>query len=527
MNVTPITPMTELRVLRGVALNPSYTDTMTFANADAQKNYFIAKSKYTWNNLVPVRDNTIRIPIPVDNIYDCGYCMYKNGNFNNKWFYAFIREKKWVNANCCEIILETDVIMTWIFEWSISPSYVVRQHVINDLIGTNITPEPNITTALKIKATVDKTNLGIDSGVGAIIWYMPRDGQIPGTSDDRFSSGNVFAACNRVYYPKEHWGKMYTDIIEPLASDGLLDNIIAIQMVPSVFQEQPTGSLTENTYYIQHRVSSSKFKNLDGYVPANNKLLTFPYNSLIVASGDGEQNEYTIENFQYGEDDMMTFQIYCTLSIAPVVVCQPLFYGKNAISNKNITPSNISTSKNFPLGFYSGLSGLAYIQNLVTGMMNTTRDFAVTEMSHPLDQAIGRGIGLLSESMELPFIGGVSAQGTRQGGQLPTSTTLYNMCFSDFYFEHSCITNQNARWADKMLTRWGYQINSVQTVHINGRERFNYVQTKDLLITGANIPPSDLDKIKRVFEGGVTLWHNERGHEIGDWDGDANSNPIV
>lgn len=548
--VSKVTPITQLKILRGVRINPSSLDFMTFASESARDNYFSAKSKYSYNNAVPVRDNTFRLPVAVDMIFDCGYVMWQNANFNNKWFYGFIINKTWINVNCCEIEIQIDVITTWEFNWTLHPSYIVRMHTLDDGIGDNIEPEPSINTSLKVCNTVDKTDYGIDSGIGAVIWYMPKDGEIPGTSPERLNAGGVFCACNRVYYPKEDWERMYEEIIHPLAQDGLLDNIIAIQMVPDKFFRGGTGTTPfgdKDSYYYQSSIERNRFEtSIDGYTPANKKLLTFPYNSLVVSSSDGVQNEYALELFsRTPEDAKLYYNVYCTFSLAPVIVMQMVNYGHRSSTGSYVSspsPSGFNVIKNFPLGFWSGLSGLGYVQNMVTSMFTKTRDFLIdfSEQSpdpkmsgfgQKADQTLARlGAGLFGLGGEklpsVPLLPSVKSQGTRTGGSLPSGATLYNLCFANFYFEQKCITHLEAARADRMLTRWGYSYNTVTIPRINGRQKFNYIQTRDLLISG-DIPQDHLAAIQEIFDRGVTFWHNERGYEIGSWDGAANTNPIV
>ena len=54
---------------------------------------------------------------------------------------------------------------------------------------------------------------------------------------------------------------------------------------------------------------------------------------------------------------------------------------------------------------------------------------------------------------------------------------------------------------------FGYATNKMKIPNIIGRENWNYLKTSRINITG-NIPQTDLQEIKSMFDNGVTLWHN-------------------
>ena len=54
---------------------------------------------------------------------------------------------------------------------------------------------------------------------------------------------------------------------------------------------------------------------------------------------------------------------------------------------------------------------------------------------------------------------------------------------------------------------FGYKINNVKVPNITGRRNWNYVKTIDCNVDG-DIPQTDLNIIKTMFNNGVTLWHN-------------------
>ena len=60
----------------------------------------------------------------------------------------------------------------------------------------------------------------------------------------------------------------------------------------------------------------------------------------------------------------------------------------------------------------------------------------------------------------------------------------------------------------------GYATNTIDYPNLRSKISWNYIQTVKCNIKGTNIDPNDLEKIKRVFDNGITLWHNKN---VGDY----------
>lgn len=76
-----------------------------------------------------------------------------------------------------------------------------------------------------------------------------------------------------------------------------------------------------------------------------------------------------------------------------------------------------------------------------------------------------------------------------------------------FYFEVKSIKKEMAKIIDDYFSMYGYKTNEVKIPNITGRRNWNYVKTINCNLEG-NIPQMDLQKIKQMFNEGVTLWHN-------------------
>lgn len=75
-------------------------------------------------------------------------------------------------------------------------------------------------------------------------------------------------------------------------------------------------------------------------------------------------------------------------------------------------------------------------------------------------------------------------------------------------------TDEYKQKLEKIWNMRGYATNTVDYPNLKSKTSWNYIQTVKCNIKGANIDPSDLEKIKRVFDNGITLWHNKN---VGDY----------
>lgn len=130
-----ISPQTDIRIVKS-PLTLSNKHQMTFENLQAQENYFLSLPFIEDSNASYQRkDNVIRFNSHIDNIISYNYCMYKNENYTNKWFYAFITGMRYINDNLTEITITTDVFQTWQFDLIYKLSFVEREiiPVVDDL----------------------------------------------------------------------------------------------------------------------------------------------------------------------------------------------------------------------------------------------------------------------------------------------------------------------------------------------------------------------------------------------------------
>ena len=123
-----LTPDTEIRLLK-LPLTIDNKNQLTFTNLEAQTNYFLSIEDYIDIDECSYqrKDNIIRFPAHIDSIIQYDYVMYKNKNYGDKWFYAFIIGMEYENDGMTNVAIQTDVFQTWQFDILWKQSFIERE----------------------------------------------------------------------------------------------------------------------------------------------------------------------------------------------------------------------------------------------------------------------------------------------------------------------------------------------------------------------------------------------------------------
>lgn len=321
-----------------VPFDNSYAHTMTFASATAQANFFLTEcmtqslscTDYTYVRM----NNAIRVPFNAESLYTYNYVMYKNANYGDKWFYAFIVAINYVNENMTELVLELDVMQTWYFDYDLSQCFVEREHVNDDTIGAHLNPEPSMELQyIREEFVPHKVDAGyIVLLVNQIPIYQlagPITTQVKGYASAPASGGRYQGymwGCKPILFDYTDNGiAAFKDFIDTLNKVGAADTITDAFLVPydaipstSVVQlmapfasedEQTTEIPVPDTYTLANNtpisyglpVTVHRPTQLNGYTPRNNKLFTYPYSFVELGDYMGREQDYRWEYFKTGD----------------------------------------------------------------------------------------------------------------------------------------------------------------------------------------------------------------------------------
>lgn len=121
---------TNVRLLSGVPFDNAYAHTRLFDSEEEQSAYFTSFTpvKQGVNYSYQREEGVFRVDAPKDSLLGVNYIMFKNTEYKNKWFYGFVTNKQYKTDDVTFVSFEIDVMQTWMFDYSLRPSYVVREH---------------------------------------------------------------------------------------------------------------------------------------------------------------------------------------------------------------------------------------------------------------------------------------------------------------------------------------------------------------------------------------------------------------
>lgn len=501
-----VTPDTEIRLLK-TPFEIDENNQLTFASESAQKTYFLSLPYLKEDNCTYQRkDNVIRFPAHIDSILDYNYVMYQNEHYTNKWFYAFITKMDYVNDNLTLITIETDVFQTWQFDIIYKKSFVEREHVNNDTAGAHTIPEGLETGDYIVDASE------YDTSLDTLAYIIQSMKSTTGTDFYATNYGGVYLAGGAYICPD---ATTFVNIIQALAAYE--NAVFGAYVVPNIIVDNTSGTLNYSGQSSPHTYtkSFSKPTSLNGYTPVNKKLLTFPYCFMNISNNNGSCNSLRYENFHLSSGTF-SFSIKGVPVPGGSIKCVPVNYGNSSLNNEE---EGIMAGKFPTLSWSQDLYTNWLTQNGVNLSVGLSKEVLGTTAGNA-DLSLGEKITTKMAGMGMNIVGGsvgirnklaevyahslspLTAKGNTNGGDINTCSHK-----NGFTFYKMSIKQEYAKVIDNFFSMYGYKVNEVKIPNITGRSNWNYVKTVDINLLG-NIPQEDMQKLKDIFNKGVTLWHN-------------------
>lgn len=551
-----VVPNSKLQLFQGINLDNRYMHTVHFASEDAQNSAFSGKVFKSYNNIMFHRVNDTQIKIEEDTTVLQGvtYMRFQNSRTGNKWYYAFVLSCDYVNENTSIITYEIDVMQTWFEQGgSVRPCMVKREHVNNDNFGANLEPEPVGTDSYDTRE-ITKFNDFDDMSVVVQSTGQPVDENLM-YKDGLFSGSRYdYVPCNDL-----QGADFVTALMEQLlGSWDMMDrqqDIIDITTMPTFLNIYDTTPETNIDVKMPNIFKS--------YTPKNNKLWLYPYSYLMCTTKDGDSGIYKWEYFhEMHPDATCHFNRTGTCVGGGQIICYPVNYNGQY---KNIEAKVSMTD--FPKNAFAYDGYQAWIANGGRTKYQNERELTVIRgASAVLDNYTSAITGGNNMSQPMPsnsndmniatkVAGGalnIASNTIKTGANIKEAFNKVDYMFQDamykpnpvvgvstpsvavgkrylnFYFIHVHIQDDEAKRFDDFFSCYGYNINAVKAPNLTGRRYWNFVQTEHAVIAG-NMPASSKEAIGRIFDGGITIWHNL--DQIGNYQQSVSNgtinNPIV
>lgn len=550
-NKIMIAPNTDLILLK-CPIELDQANQLTFSNATAQYNYFNSLSKLEVSGFTYQRkDGKIRYPASADDLYQFNYCMYRNSSYSNKWFYAFITNIEYLNDNTSLISISTDVWQTWQFDLNFKASFIAREHVNNDTIGIHTIPEGleygeyicnGVQNAVYADTSRTDTVMIVFQVTTLDVSHGGTTAKFPSATRQMFNGIPQGCFVFALPYSMDGSAKIST-VAGYYDAAGKRDAIVAIFLCPRACclwdEAHGEGTLADETFYVPRDSMTSRSlivplvtrnTSLDGYVPHNNKLYCAPYNVLYVSNNAGGDCVYQWELFN-GDP---AFEVRGAVEQGGAIMLTPQNSKKSAALpsvtgdgwNEGLPAGklpNLSWSSDYYLNWeainganiqvQAGLTAAKWAINVGSNLLNAGADGAEGYGSSG-DRA-NLLMGAVESTLDLASSVANIAQQIKEAeivpptakGNVSTGSIGFSSGESKFTFRKMSIRAEYARIIDSYFDAFGYQVNALKVPNLTGRANWNYIKTVGCNVI-ADIPQEDLNRIKRMFNTGLTLWHN-------------------
>lgn len=503
MSIT-VTPQSTITLCK-TKLENDYKNTIDFASIQAQSQYFnslpnlrdVGNNDYTYIR----SNNTIKVDIPYDDLVGYNYLFYNNKGFTSKTYYCFITGIKYLNENCTELSIETDVMQTWMFDIQYHPCYVEREHVDDDTLGKHTVPEGLETGEYIVNAHLsddynNKTTLVYGTNYTADTLVRTYGNDYNGVS-----SGVTY--IHRAQMGGGQLGSISYDL-DRLAQAGHVDEVHSMFVVPEwILPNTISGEVEGSDDPATFDLGISRLSQLNGYTPKNNKLLTFPYCYIMVTNGSGDSAIFHQELWKLNNQNDMVLRVYGVLCPGCSIRAYPVEYNGDGLGiDYGIT-----------LGKFPQINWATdqYTNWLTQNSVNMGVGVASSALSLGVGVATGNPVavagGLTAIAQSLNQVHQAEFIPAQIKGSANAGDVNYTLGANSFHSYRMSIKQEYAKIIDGFFNMFGYKVNTVKTPQFNSRTYWNYIKTIDANMDG-NIPQEDLQTIRNIFNEGITFWHN-------------------
>lgn len=532
-----------------VPFDSSYRHVYYIPDRQQQESYFLSccpnelrRNDYTYQRL----QNAVVVPFNAEELYGCNYCMYKNANYGNRWFYSFIADIEYVSENSSRLYLKLDIFQTWFPDCEVPACNVEREHVNDDSIGAHIRDEGFSVGEMKVQYSVyDYLTLWLAVASAA---EPLNDGTYVNVAGDNYQhlpSGTSVT----VFDPVTQMGE-FKRFMNMLSDNGQQDAVSAVYMIPAVIvpgvssKENGVGGAwvdaSKGTRYDNLEYDMG-MTHLDGYAPKNNKMLCYPFEYVEVSNMGGQVQQLRMEFMRTkgileltrsGGTDVNSRCVYYprgyngidwfyegVVTLPPYPTCNWVYQSwANIEGSYRMTGSvdvpNIQSSGTAPFS-----PALIPEGNQGFGFESKPYDINTLTQGKPVEsliQSIGQvfsadiGTGIVNTAMSQYKVQAELSKlqrtpNTTRGGTNSSAVMVNTETYGMVARKYVCRA-EIAKQVDDYFSTYGYLVSETKKPNITGRRSWNYVKTNACNVRG-KVPPSVLQAFNSMLDGGITFWH--------------------
>ena len=501
--------------------------------------------KYEHINIIR-RDSDLILKGVNEDLTQCNYLMYQNADISNKWYFAFIDSVQYNSLNSVIISHTIDVWQTYQFDITYYKNLILRSHVAKntDTVGRWLAPEPiNVAPEFERKHNVfndlswtpqyvlhstsvfnNSTKKYEYKGNGTGATLSAEYGIFVDDDDDVQTVVKNYGKLSAAEALKSNDDDEYSNWIADLLTGQTIDKAVKLISTTSISQLQDHRNELIGLYAIPAWVhdGSNKYatnaitsKSVSvtlptstlacGYAPRNKKMLSSLCKAYLFYNENGFKLPLKPELFTSGSP---SFTVKSTeLSTNGFILQIGSYADYTAKTNK------ISYRCENRLG-YDANTGLDKVLNTLTsavGVVNAVGSVASQAFVGNVGGAVQGAVGAVQQSINMIDALGQRGVSTGASGDIMSITEKRAMpVFADV-----SPTEAQCRYIDDYLDVYGYAINEIGKIstYMKNRSNWNYIQVANCNIK-VSAPNDDVNKLKQMFESGVTIWHKN----FGDYD---------
>lgn len=531
-----ITPSTTVTLCAGVPLAEGSDDTILFSSAGEQASTISSYHIATFSNITYQRNtrNVVRVGMPMgvsgaNSAIRANYLIFNNTAFEGKNIYAFVDKVDYVNNNTIDVTFTIDAMQTFMFDYQLRECFVEREHSVTDDVGDNTVPEsfgelPVVINSRNesclFRGTAPHPHFYTDKYI-YVVYTLPQ-----ATDNIQGDIVNNVYVATKVLTPTTVGAAGVDSVINTARQNH--ETIVAIVAVPTdVVASGTTGYEKHVSIPINTLIGESG----RAYTPNNKKLLTYPYNYIVISNNNGEEKQLRWEWFNV--PGTAEFTLYAAYVPTPEAALVPegyrgtgRDYGDACFFNG--FPSSAWSEDSFLSwqlrnrnSYDASVSALKWKggASITSGSLAGA---AVGAGFGPLGMAIGAAVGgagaFISSATNAAQLS-ASLQDQKAApdqltGNAAASVVNEILDCTGFTIYGMSVPVRFASIIDDYFTMYGYATKRVKVPNISSRPRFNYVKTQGCTIYGT-VPAPFAAEIQARFNNGVRFW--KPGATIGDY----------
>lgn len=501
--------------------------------------------KYEHINIIR-RDSDLILKGVNEDLTQCNYLMYQNADISNKWYFAFIDNVQYNSFNSVIISHTIDVWQTYQFDITYYKNLILRSHVAksSDTVGRWLAPEPiNVAPEFERKHNVfndlswtpqyvlhstsvfnNTTKKYEYKGNGTGATLSAEYGIFVNSDDDVQTVVKNYGKLSAAEALKSNDDDEYSNWISDLLTGQTIDKAVKLISTTSISQLQDHRNELIGLYAIpawvhdgtnKYATNNIKKKEVTttlptatlacGYAPRNKKMLSSLCKAYLFYNENGFKLPLKPELFT---SDTPVFTVKATeLSTNGFLLQIGSYADYTAKTNK------IHYRCENRLG-YDANTGLDKVLNTLisaVGVINAVGSVASQAFAGNVGGAVQGAVGAVQQSINMIDALGQRGVNTGASGDIMSITEKRAMpVFADV-----SPTEAQCRYIDDYLDVYGYAINEIGKIssYMKNRSNWNYIQVANCNIK-VSAPNDDFNKLKQMFENGVTIWHSH----FGDYD---------